>query len=157
MWDRVQEARVTNPPAVAAVARNAVRQQRALRALLEQVEAAFVRSPPRTGSGPDVVAARLDTLRGPLQAHFDEEERARLFETIEEHAPEHASACKRLRDEHRTLLQRLDRLRVASPEGRRGGAWVGDVRQFLADVLGHEDREAELLQRALDGGAPAED
>jgi hypothetical protein len=148
---------VTNPPAVTAVARNAVRQQKALRVLLDQVEAAFVRSPPRTGSGPDEVAARLDTLRGPLQAHFDEEERARLFETIEEAAPEHASVCARLREEHRSLLQRVDRLRVASPEGRRGGAWVADVRRFLADVLAHEDREAELLQRALDGGSPAED
>lgn len=148
---------MTNPPAVATVARNAAREQRVLRVLLDQVEAAFVRSPPRTGSGPDVVAARLDTLRGPLQAHFDEEERARLFETIEEHAPEHATACARLRDEHRTLLQRLDRLRVASPEGRRGGGWAGDVRRFLDEVLAHEDREAELLQRALDGGTPAED
>jgi hypothetical protein len=148
---------VTNPPAVATLARNAVREQQALRALLAQVEAAFVRSPPRTGSGPDVVAARLDTLRGPLQAHFDEEERARLFETIEEHAPEHASACARLRDEHRTLLERLDRLRVENPEGRRGGGWAGDVRRFLDDIQAHEDREADLLQRALDGGAAAED
>ena len=104
-----------------------------------------------------MVAARLDTLRGPLRAHFDEEERARLFETIEEHAPEHAAACARLRDEHRTLLQRLDSLRVATPVERRGGGWVSEVRRFLADVLSHEDREAELLQRALDGGTPAED
>lgn len=148
---------MTNPPAVSTVARKAVREQRALRALFEQVEAAFVRSPPRTASGPDVVAARLDTLRGPLAAHFDEEERARLFETIEEHAPEHASTCSRLREEHRSLLARLDSLRVASPESRRGGGWAAQVQHLLADLLKHEDREAELLQRALDGGAPAED
>jgi hypothetical protein len=148
---------VTNPPAIAGVARNAVREQIALRVLLDEVEAAFIRSPPRTGCGPDVVAARLDTLRGPLRAHFDEEERARLFETIEEAAPEHAAACARLRDEHRTLLERLDRLRLATPVGRRGGGWVAEVRRLLADVLNHEDREADLLQRALDGGAPAED
>jgi hypothetical protein len=148
---------VTNPPAVVSVARTATREQVALRALLDQVEAAFVRSPPRTGCGPDEVAVRLDTLRGPLLAHFDEEERKRLFETIEEHAPEHASACARLRDEHRTLLERLDTLRVASPVGRRAGGWVQEVRRFLADVLRHEDQEAELLQRALDGGTPAED
>jgi len=148
---------VTNPPAIASIARNAVREQVALRVLLAEVEAAFVRSPPRTGSGPDVVAARLDTLRGPLRAHFDEEERQHLFETIEAHAPEHASACARLRDEHRTLLQRLDGLRQSTPVGRRGGSWMTNVRRFLADVLNHEDREAELLQRALDGGTPAED
>ena len=40
---------------------------------------------------------------------------------------------------------------------RRGGDWVADVRRFLADILNHEDREAELLQRALDGSTPAED
>ena len=148
---------MTNPPAIAGVARNAVREQIALRALLDEVEAAFVRSPPRTGTGPDVVAARLDTLRGPLRAHFDGEARARLFETIDEHAPEHATACARLRNEHRTLLERLDRLRLATPVGRRGGGWVAEVRRFLADVLNHEDREADLLQRALDGGVPAED
>lgn len=148
---------MTSPPAMAAVARRAVSEQRALRALLDQVEAAFVRSPPRTGSGPDVVAARLDTLRGPLQAHFDEEERARLFETIEQHAPEHSSACARLREEHRSLLARLDQLRVAAPLARRGGSWMVDVQKLLADLLRHEDHEADLLQRALDGGSPAED
>ena len=148
---------MTNPPAISTVAHNAVREQIALRALLDEVEAAFVRSPPRTGCGPDVVAARLDTLRGPLRAHFDEEEKARLFETIEEAAPEHATACARLRGEHGTLLLRLDGLRVATPVSRRSGGWVAEVRRFLADVLNHEDREADLLQRALDGGVPAED
>jgi len=148
---------VTNPPAVTTAARTASREQLALRALLDQVEAAFVRSPPRTGCGPDVVAARLDTLRGPLKAHFDEEERKRLFETIEEHAPEHAGACTRLLGEHRSLLERLDKLRVATPVGRRSGGWMTEVRRFLADVLRHEDQEAELLERACDGGSPAED
>ena len=148
---------MTHPPAVAVVARNAVRQQRALRVLLDQVEAAFARTPPRTGSGPDVVAARLDALRGPLRAHFDEQERGKLFEQIEERAPEQAPACARLRAEHTSLLLRLDGLRAASPEGRRGGAWAGEVRRFLDDLLGHEDREGDLLQRTLDGGASAED
>ena len=145
------------PPAVAVAARNAVRQQLQLRSLLDQVEAAFVRSPPRTGVGPDVIAARLDSLRGRLQARFDEEERALLFETIEAHAPEHGTACTRLRQEHRVLVTRLDSLRIASPEGRRGSGWVIRVRQFLDDLVEHEDREADLLQRALDGGTPPGD
>lgn len=148
---------MTNPPAVVGVARKAVREQKALRVLLDQVEAAFVRSPPRQHCGPDVVAARLDTLRGPLLAHFEEEERGRLFETIVDQAPEHSHACGKLREEHRTLLQRLDALRVANPVARRGGVWVADVRRLLDDLLKHEDHEAELLQRALDGGSPAED
>jgi hypothetical protein len=148
---------MTNPPAVADAARAAAREHRRLRALLDQVERAFARTSPRTGSGPDVVAARLDTLRGPLGAHFDEEERARLFEQIEEKSPEQAPVCSRLRDEHRTLLVRLDELRAASPEGRRGGVWAGKVRHLLDDLLSHEKSEAELLLRALDGGFPAED
>lgn len=145
------------PPTVAVAARNAFRQQRQLRSLLSQVEAAFVRSPARTGAGPDVVAARLDHLRGQLKALFDEEERALLFETIEAHAPEHGTACTRLRSEHGLLVSRLDSLRIASPEGRRGGGWVIQVRAFLDDLAAHEEREADLLQRALDGGAPQGD
>jgi hypothetical protein len=145
------------PPTVAEAARNAVRQQQQLRTLVVQMESAFVRSPARTGAGPDVIAARLDHLRGQLQALFDEEERALLFETIEAHAPEHGTACGRLREEHRVLVTRLDTLRVASPEGRRGGGWVVRVRQFLDDLVEHEDREAELLQRALDGGTSQAD
>jgi hypothetical protein len=145
------------PPTVATAARNAFRQQAQLRSLLSQMEKAFVRSPARTGAGPDVIAARLDHLRGQLQALFDEEERALLFETIEAHAPEHGTDCTRLREEHRVLVTRLDGLRVASPEGRRGGGWFMQVRQFLDDLVKHEDREAELLHRALDGGTSQAD
>ncbi len=145
------------PPTVATAARNAFRQQAQLRSLLSQMEKAFVRSPARTGAGPDVIAARLDHLRGQLQALFDEEERALLFETIEAHAPEHGTDCTRLREEHRVLVTRLDGLRVASPEARRGGGWFMQVRQFLDDLVKHEDREAELLHRALDGGTSQAD
>jgi hypothetical protein len=148
---------VGQSPVVATAARNAFREQQRLRTLLGHVEAAFVRSPVRTGVGPDEIAARLDTLRGKLMAHFEEEERAQLFETIETHAPQHAGECTRLRGDHTQLVKRLDGLRVATPEGRRTGGWVVEVRRFLDDLLKHEDREAELLQLALDGGPAAED
>jgi hypothetical protein len=153
----VEEVPMTSPPAVATAARRAVRTQRAQRGRVEQVQAAFPRSPLRRGCGPDEVAARLDTLRGPLQAHFDEEERAHLFETIEAQAPEHSADCERLRGEHHSLMLRVDVLRQASPERRRHGGWVSDVRTWLDDLSRHESREAELLLRALDGGEPAED
>jgi hypothetical protein len=97
------------------------------------------------------VAARLDSLRGPLGAHFEEEERGRLFEEIEERAPEQALLCARLRAEHGGLLLRLDSLRTASPESRRTPAWSHDVRALLADLAGHEETETELLTRTLDG------
>ena len=89
------------------------------------------------------------------QAHFDEEERARLFESIEERAPERSAECGRLREEHRSLLSRMDALRGVLPEERRRRSWGGDVQLLLADLLTHEDREAELL-RALDEGPAAE-
>jgi hypothetical protein len=131
-------------------------EHRRLRGLLAQVEGAFGRGSPRAAAGPDVVAARLDTLRGPLGAHFEEEERGRLFEEIEERAPEQAPACARLRAEHEELIRRLDRLRTAPPEARRGASWPREVREFLDDLIGHEERETELLTRSLDGsiGAP---
>ena len=113
------------------------------------------RTPP---SGPDVVAARLDTLRGPLRAHFDEEERARLFETIEEHAPEQAPRpAPGSRSSTSALVRRLDALRAASPRGPpRADGWVGDVRRFLDDVASHEERETDLLQATLDGSTAAD-
>jgi hypothetical protein len=135
----------------------AAEEHRRLRDLLAQVERAFGRSSPRAASGPDVVAAALDTLRGPLGAHFDEEERARLFEEIEERAPEQAPACARLRGEHGRLIRQLDSLRTASPEDRRGPTWSREVRAFIADLTGHEERETDLLSRTLDGSTGAAD
>jgi hypothetical protein len=148
---------MTPAPAVPRAVHAAVGEHRRLRELLAQVEDAFAPAAPRAGSGPDVVAARLDSLRGPLGAHFEEEERGRLFEEIEERAPEQAPLCARLRGEHGGLLRRLDSLRTASPEDRRGPAWGRDVRAFLAALAGHEDTETDLLARTLDGSISALD
>jgi hypothetical protein len=139
------------------VARDVVAEHRALRALLAEVEDAFARPLPHAASGPDVVAARLDTLRGRLGAHFEEEERAGLFQEIEERAPDQAPVCARLRAEHEGLMGRLDVLRAGSPEARRGPTWSREVRAFLADLAGHEERETELLTRTLDGSIGAVD
>ena len=148
---------MTQAPVLPHVARNIVAEHRALRTLLAEVEEAFARPLPHAASGPDVVAARLDTLRGPLAAHFEEEERAKLFEEIEDRAPDQAPACARLRSEHESLIHRLDTLRAASPEARRGPTWTRDVRAFLDEVSGHEEREADLLTRTLDGSIGALD
>ncbi len=121
-----------------------------LRRLLAQVQTAFGRAEPHAGSGPDVVAARLDTLRGPLQAHFDESERTGVFEKIEECAPRHAPTCARLRKEHRSLIRLLDTLRSASPLERRGPGWPREVQRFVDELVRHEDRETDLLNGALE-------
>jgi hypothetical protein len=144
-------------PSVSRAARTAVDEQVRLRKLLNQVEAALRPTLPRTNAGPDVVAAQLDFLRGPLCAHFDEEERAGLFEQIEQQSPEHAHACGRLRAEHDALIRRLDALRAAPPLERRRTAWGNGVRTLLDELSTHEAREAEILSRALDAGTPAAD
>ncbi len=122
-----------------------------LRYLLAQVEAAFGRTEPRRGSGPDVVAARLDGLRGPLRAHFEEEDRAGLLERVRESAPEHAAACAQLRGEHQSLIGLLDSLRSASPLERRGAVWLREVQRFVRELVDHEAQETDLFHRALDG------
>lgn len=144
-------------PSVARAVRTAVSEHRTLRRLVTQVEAAFAKELPHADCGPDVVAARLDALRGPLRAHFDDEERAGLFDQIEHEAPEQAGVCARLRDEHETILRRLDTLRAASPVERRRPLWIHEVRRLLDEVHGHESRESELLSRTLDGSTPAGD
>ncbi len=144
-------------PSVTHAARAAFSEHVTLRQLLGQVVAAFGGPTSLGAAGPDVVAARLDTLRGPLRAHFDEEERAGLFEQIEERAPEHAAACTQLRREHRRLLTRLDALRGAGPFERRGPEWSREVRTFVDDLNGHEARETDLLTRTLDGSTAAAD
>jgi hypothetical protein len=120
--------------------------------LLSQVLAAFGRVNPVAFSGPDVVAARLDTLSGPLRAHFDEIERSGLLERLEEQLPDRAELCSRLRREHRSLLQQLDRLRTASAIERRGGWWSAEVRALVEELTRHEAHEAGLVG-ALESGA----
>jgi hemerythrin-like domain-containing protein len=141
---------MTQGLSVTQAARRVVGEHDHLRGLLAQVEAAFGRSKPHAGSGPDVVAARLDTLRGPLQAHFDESERAGVFARIQERAPKHARTCARLQKEHQSLIRLLDALRTASPLERRGAIWPREVRRFVEELVRHEARETDLLNGALD-------
>jgi hypothetical protein len=116
-----------------------------LRRLLAQVEAAFGRPEPRAASGPDVVAAGLDTLRGPLCAHFEEEERNGLFERIPVFGPQGPPEQARLRIEHQELIRDLDSLRSVSALERRGPQWLRDVRRFMEQLAGHESRETALV------------
>jgi hemerythrin-like domain-containing protein len=139
---------MTQGLSVAQVARRAAVEHDKLRHLLAQVEAAFGRSEPRAGSGPDVVAARLDSLRGPLRAHFEDEERNGFLERLQEPGTEQELLTGSLRAEHQELIQDLDSLRFASPLERRGPMWLRDVRRFLDALAGHESREAALLDQA---------
>jgi len=100
-------------------------------------------------AGLDLVAARLDQLRGRLSAQFDDEERADLFEQVALRLPRRRHECDRLRGDHRLLLGALDRLRAALPEARRDPAWGEGVRCFLADLADYEGLEERILIEAL--------
>jgi hypothetical protein len=165
---QVAEVAVTHPPSLAGSSLTApspksarttgaiAEEHRMLRSLLAEIEGALKGRTPRRNSGLDVVAVRLDTLRGPLGAHFDEEEKAGLFEKIEERVPDQAPTCARLKSEHQGLLGRLDELRGVPPEGRRGAEWTRGVKTFLQQLADHEQRETALRTRSVDdpGGAP---
>jgi len=100
-------------------------------------------------AGLDLVAARLDQLRGRLSAHFDDEERAGLFEQVTIRLPRRRPDCERLRDDHRQLLGALDRLRAAREEARRDPAWGEGVRCLLAALADHAVLEDEIVVELL--------
>lgn len=142
---------MNQPTSAAAVPLTPLRDRPHLGRLLSQVLAAFGHVNPVAFSGPDVVAARLDTLSGPLRAHFDEIESSGILERIEELFPDRVELCVRLRREHRSLLQQLDRLRTAGAIERRGGWWSAEVRALVEELTRHEAREAGLVDALGDG------
>jgi hypothetical protein len=145
---------MTQGLSVAHAARRIAGDHEKVRRLLGLVEAAFGRSRPLAGSGPDMVAARLDTLRGPLRAHFEEEEGAALFERIDPLAADCDPSIRSLRREHQALLEHLDSLRSAPPLDRRNPRWLREVRRFLEDLAGHEEQERVLLRSEDSGLVP---
>ena len=145
------------PSTVAPSMRPLIAEHRALRAALADLKAALSPRDPNTQGGPDVVAARLDVLRGRIAVHFATEERSGLFEQIVERAPEQAHTCQRLREEHEAVLRQLDDLRAFGPEARRAPEWARGVRSLLSELAAHEARENELIARVLDGSAGAGD
>jgi hypothetical protein len=130
---------------------------RELRAELSGLSREVASLPPRDWGGwCDAVRLRLQRLRACLRSHFEQEEAEGLFESLEVQAPQHAAACERLRRQHQSLLVRLDSLAMEAALRTEPPLWNGALRELLADVALHEERENELLLRVLDQqrGAP---
>jgi predicted protein tyrosine phosphatase len=104
----------------------------------------------------EIVLLRLRMLRAHLQSHFAQEEKGGLIEEIQRSAPEQQELCERLRREHARLLDKLDWLATQATLRIEPGRWAGGLEEMLADLARHEERESELLLRALDAtpGAP---
>jgi len=118
-------------------------------ALVREIEGALA-GEGGLAAGLDLVAARLDQLRGRLSAHFDDEERSGLFAQVAIRLPHRRTDCERLAAEHARLLAALDRLRAVRAEARRDPAWGEGVRSFLADLGSHESLEDQVLIEVLD-------
>ncbi len=138
-------------------------QHKHLRASLEAIEAAMKNSPV-AASRPAWIAElhdRFAALRPLLDSHFADEEKTGLFERIEQSWPAAAAACRKLRDEHRTLVERLDALLAKAKDVSAGKAefhpLVVDACALMRDLAFHEERENELIFQSLEGGPGAQD
>jgi hypothetical protein len=96
-----------------------------------------------------------------LEAHFDLEERGALFEEIEEALPDTAVACAELRGQHQQLLAVVADLResveLASPGAPAVDALGSRCRGLVEQLGRHEERENELLYRAVGDEIGAQD
>jgi hypothetical protein len=68
-----------------------------------------------------------------------------------------ASAHAGLVASHRSLLARLDALAMEAALHVEPPLWTRALRELLADIALYEERESELLPRALDGQPGARD
>jgi hypothetical protein len=104
----------------------------------------------------DAVRLRLRRLGAHLKSHFEQEDEAGFLDSLELQAPQHAAACERLQREHRSLIVRLESLAMEAALYTQPPLWNGALRELLADIALHEERENELLLRVLDQapGAP---
>ena len=104
------------------------------------------------------LAHRLADLRGRLSVHFEAEERAGLYDDIQDADPALERAAQRLRLEHDRLRLGVERLQ-AEAEGACSDlpGLAGRVRALLKDLEHHEARENEALTRSLSDGLGAGD
>jgi hypothetical protein len=146
--------------ALTSITHSVLDDHRRMRSAITALEA-LVRSGESVTSQRGVVLARVEDLRQQLERHFSAEEAGGLFEQIEQSAPDTSDACGRLRRQHATILTALrrsrDELPLASARHAKLSSWAASVRDVLAELKAHEEREDQLLLAALEGGRGAPD
>lgn len=133
-------------------------EHRALRETLAGLEQELSRmpTPEAASSWCEAVSLRLRMLRAHLRSHFAREESGGLIEEVQRSAPEQQSVCERLLHEHAELLDTLDALVADATLRIEPLRWSDGLRGLIQKLARHEEREDELLLRALDTtpGAP---
>jgi hypothetical protein len=118
-----------------------------LRALLEDIDAAFREGPQTAGGGWREELLHAVKALGPrLRSHYAREESGGLFDSIRQANPNAAHACDRLQrqhGEHLALLEALVHELERTPRDSRE-ALAGRV-QALLDAVSHHEREENAL------------
>ncbi|MBP7146908.1 MAG: hemerythrin domain-containing protein [Acidobacteria bacterium] len=104
------------------------------------------------------LSRHLAILGPKLDQHFRSEERAGFFDEIEAAWPNAAPRCEQLRGEHAELVGRVANVAAAARSAAADPHLVAQqVRALVEALRGHESRETELFQQAIEGGPSGQD
>jgi MoxR-like ATPase len=99
------------------------------------------------------IASMLDDLMDYVAGHFAAEERPDgFFDSVIQHAPQHASRIAELRAEHVAMTAQLEKLRakIEPPYGPASDELVASIAELVQALRTHERREGSLLQEVYE-------
>jgi ElaB/YqjD/DUF883 family membrane-anchored ribosome-binding protein len=106
----------------------------------------------------DGLRARLAAARADIAQHFRFEEENGYLDIVNKREPRLERAIQHLVEEHRELTRALDGVLAAAAAATRvNNTLRRRVREWLAQVRRHEQRENQLVQDAFDFDIGAED
>jgi hypothetical protein len=96
----------------------------------------------------------IQALRAELSTHFEAEESRAHFGTMAQERPDLLPQIVELKSEHRTMLETVRNLALAVEDPARWSELPAPARGLRAMLRAHEQAEAELVRKYIDGGAP---
>jgi len=113
---------------------------------------------PKSGEGVPKLKSRLGVLRAHLADHFRFEEQDGYMEQVRKQVPRLERAIEQLAEEHRQLLRSLDTIadQVGISDNPSDGV-LESVRDWIARIRQHENRENDVVQDAFNLDIGAED
>jgi hemerythrin len=95
----------------------------------------------------------IGRLRELVEAHFSHEERGGYLKEALERAPRFIVQAAVLQDQHETLLEEVEKLRLLVHSGIESPAWwnrvESDFRAFAGRFMNHEQDENKIVQEAF--------
>ncbi|MCA9231598.1 MAG: hypothetical protein KDA57_13185 [Planctomycetales bacterium] len=109
----------------------------------------------RDGQGKGPVEELIEVIADRIQTHFQHEENGGYFTAIIERAPRLMSRAEQLVEQHASILEQVEMLRILVRSGVESPAWWNRIRSDLNAlqlVLSqHERAEEELVKEAFGG------